>query len=210
MFPAPPAEIRNVLIVRTSALGDVVHVLPSLAALREILPHARVSWLVEPAGAGLIEGHPLLHRVFVIPRQEWKRRARDPRLWPGLAREICRFSRQLRDERFDLILDFHGNLRSAAMLLMAGGRWRLGFHRRDVAERGGALFTNWKAPRAAARLNKVEKNLLLLRGARFFRRLPAWLDPHPRGGPQGGRARSWTRSRVGAARRHPSGGQPLR
>jgi lipopolysaccharide heptosyltransferase I len=165
--PPPRAEIRKVLIVRTSALGDIVHVLPSLSALRAALPGARVAWLVEPAGAGLLETHPEVAEVFVIPRQEWKRWARDPRRWPALARDMFRLWRRLRRERFDLVLDFHGNLRSTWMLLMAGGRRRLGFHRRDVAERGGALLTGWKASRAPARLNKVEKNLLLIRELGF-------------------------------------------
>jgi lipopolysaccharide heptosyltransferase I len=150
-----------------SALGDVVHALPSLAALRQLYPAAEISWLVEPLGAKLLEGHPQIDRLYVAPRQAWKRRLRNPLRWPGVLREIFRLGRELRRQRFDLVIDFQCNLRSAVALCLAGGRRRLGFHREDVAERGGALFTNHRARRMPPRLNKVEKNLALVRELGF-------------------------------------------
>jgi ADP-heptose:LPS heptosyltransferase len=156
-------EVRKILIVRTSALGDVVHTLPSLSALRRTFPAASITWVVEPAGASLLAGHPELDRVIELPRPRWKREIRNPLRWPRLALEVISLSRALRRERFDLVLDFHSGLRSAGILLMSGGRRRVGFDRSDAAEAGGTLLTTHRAPPAPPRLNKVEKNLLLVR-----------------------------------------------
>jgi lipopolysaccharide heptosyltransferase I len=159
--------VRNILIVRSSALGDVIHTLPALAALRRLFPQARVSWVVEPLGAALLDGHPDVHRFFVPPRQKWKQSLGRPTRWPRVLREVFQLTRELRRERFDLVLDFQGNLRSAVTLLLAGGRRRVGFHREDVTERPAAWVTHIKAPPSPPRTNKVDKNLSLVRALGF-------------------------------------------
>jgi heptosyltransferase-1 len=157
----------KILIIRSSALGDVVHVLPALAALRHLFPAAEISWVVEPLGAALLTGHPDLHRLFVPPRQAWKRDLRNPLRWFKVLREVAGLTIAMRRERFDVVLDFQGNLRSAVTVLLAGGRRRVGFARQDVSEGGAALVTNLKAAPAAPRTNKVEKNLSLVRALGF-------------------------------------------
>jgi len=153
---------RKILIIRTSALGDVIHVLSSLAALRQRFPQAAISWLVEPAGALLLEGHADLERIFVFNRGLWKTQWRNPAAWPSLLGSFFSLVRQIRRERFDLVVDFQCNLRSALAVLLSGGRRRLGFHRRDASEWGGWLFTGEKAPPAPPGIHKVEKNLHLV------------------------------------------------
>ncbi|MBI4601299.1 MAG: glycosyltransferase family 9 protein [Planctomycetes bacterium] len=172
MLDLDPGEVRKILLVRTSALGDVVHTLPALDALRESFPSAEIHWLVEPLGARLLEGHPKLDRLVVLPRQRWKRDARSPLRWPAIAVEVLRLAAGLRRERYDLVIDFHGNLRSAAILALAGGRRRIGFHRADAAEAGGSLLTTHAAARVPPRTSKVEKNLALVRELGFSRDCP--------------------------------------
>jgi heptosyltransferase-1 len=167
MLPLENDKVRKILLVRTSALGDIVHVLPSLGALRQLFPAAEISWIIDPLGARLLAGHPALKEVIEIPRQKWKRQVRQPGQWLALAKELFRLSRSLRRKRFDIVIDFHSSLKSAAILVLAGGRHRLGFHRADIAETCGGLLTNLKAPRVAPRTNKVEKNLALVRELGF-------------------------------------------
>jgi len=169
--------------VRTSALGDVVHVLPSLAALRELFPAARIAWLVEPLGGQLLAGHPWIDRLFVFDRPRWKRAWRQPADWPRLLGDFCRLVQAIRAERFDLVVDFQCNVRSGLTVLLSGGRRRLGFSRGDSPEWGGWLFTNQKAPRSLPGLHKAEKNLGLVRAlgwrgssARTFLPIPAGDD----------------------------------
>src|SRR5687768_14813813 len=136
----------KILIVRTSALGDVVHVLPSLAALRQRFPRAWIAWLVEPSGAQLLAGHPSIDRLFVFDRGRFKAEWRRPGSWPGLLGGLVRVVREVRKEKFDLVVDFQCNVRSGLAVLLSGGRRRHGFARRDSPEWGGYLFTNRKAP----------------------------------------------------------------
>lgn len=159
----PTEEVARILVVRTSALGDVLHTLPALTALRTVFPGAEIDWLAEPMGAELLEDHPHLTRVHLLPRQDWKRRLRRPSQWPGIAREILALARRLRARRYDLVLDFQGNTRSAITLLFVGGRYRVGFHRSDLREFAASFFTNRKIAPIPPRTHKLERNLALVR-----------------------------------------------
>jgi heptosyltransferase-1 len=155
--------VRKILVIRTSALGDIVHVLPALEALAELHPEASISWLVEPTGAGLLAGHPRIRRLHVFDRQRWKREWRRPRSWPSLLGDFLRLVREVRKERFDLVVDFQCNVRSGIAVLLSGGRRSAGFAHPDCPEWGGRIFTGEKAPRCPAGIHKVEKNLHLVR-----------------------------------------------
>ena len=74
-FPSPP---RRILLIKPSAIGDVVHTLPILALLRRRWPEAHIAWLLTPACAGLLEAHPLLNEVIVFDRRKFGRGWRDP------------------------------------------------------------------------------------------------------------------------------------
>ena len=113
----------KILIVRLSALGDVVHALPALEVIRAAAPAAELTWAVEALAAPLLLGHPALDRVVVLPRRELLR---------GGLRELparaARLGRQLSRLRvgFDAALDLQGLLRSAVVARAAGARCVLG------------------------------------------------------------------------------------
>lgn len=113
---------RRILIIKPSSLGDVVHALPFLRALRRHLPDHHLAWLAEEETAGLLEGHPDLDEVLVSGRRRW---ARQP-FWAGTAREVWRFARRLRAGRYDLVIDLQGLLKSAALTLLSGAPVRVG------------------------------------------------------------------------------------
>lgn len=158
-----PARICRILIIRTSALGDVLHVLPALEALHQRFPGARIAWLVEPLSAPILGGHPLIDTVHVMDRKRWVRDLRSPRKWGRTFREVTALVAALRRERYDLVIDFQGNIRSGVAVLLSGGHHRLGFDRQDCREWGGWAFTNLKASRSPPLIHKVLKNLHLVR-----------------------------------------------
>ncbi len=157
-----PDSIESILIVRLSALGDVIHCLPALAALRELYPDARIDWVVESLGASVLEGHPDLNEVVRLPRKEWSRRMKRLQEWPRILDEVSRTRSRLRTARYDLVIDFQGNLRSRAVALTAAGRYRVGHHPTELKEYGWLVPGN--SPRSAAgRVHRVEKNLHIVR-----------------------------------------------
>jgi len=156
-----PATLERILIVRLGALGDVVHVLPALEALRRALPRARIHWAVETASASLLEGHPDLEGIHVIPRKEWHRSFRRPASWADILKSAEGVFRKLRANAFDLALDFQGNLRSAIVSVLSGAPVRVGFGKGANKEYSHLFYTHRVVP-ADARLHKAAKNLRLL------------------------------------------------
>jgi len=87
----------NLLIVKLSAIGDVIHTLPSLAALRRCYPQAHISWVVEEAASDLLADHPMLNRVLVSRRKRWVRDLKEGRHRAAVLKESAAFLRALRD-----------------------------------------------------------------------------------------------------------------
>ena len=132
----------NILIVKLSAIGDVVHTLPSLASLRLLYPQAHITWVIEEAAADLIEGHPYLDRVLVSRRKHWQQDLKKGNFSKNI-NEIRIFMNALRDRPYDLVIDFHGLFKSAVLVWLSGGVRKLGFH---SMQEGSGLFYNEKIP----------------------------------------------------------------
>ncbi|MDB5297347.1 MAG: lipopolysaccharide heptosyltransferase [Phycisphaerales bacterium] len=127
---------RRVLIVKPSAVGDVVHGLPVLDLLKRRWPGAAVSWLVTPACAGVLDGHPLLAEVIRFDRkrygQAWRR--------PAELRGLLDFAAGLRARRFDLAIDLQGLFRSGWLTFQTGAPVRVGLA--DAREMAGLFYTH--------------------------------------------------------------------
>lgn len=127
----------NILIVKLSAIGDVVHTLPSLAALRKLFPQAHITWVIEEAAADLIKGHPDLDRIIVSRRKYWIEKLNKGEI--NVFKEIVQFIRELRSLRYDLVIDFHGLLKSAVLVFLSGGKRTIGYD--SMQEMSGLFLT---------------------------------------------------------------------
>jgi heptosyltransferase-1 len=126
----------RILIVRTSALGDVVHALPVLTALRRHLPEAEIGWVVEEAMAPLLEGHPDLDRLLIVRLRTWRRRP-----WARAHREqTLAFVRQLGDFGADVVLDLMGNHKAGVISALTMADRRIGLARAHRREPSSALW----------------------------------------------------------------------
>ena len=132
----------NILIVKLSAIGDVVHTLPSLAALRQRYPDAHITWVVEEAASDLIMGHPHLDRMIISRRKSWIGAVQRGQISSAL-KEAKTFLSELRARRYDLVIDFHGLIKSAVIVLLSGGKRKLGY---DSLQELSGLFYNEKIP----------------------------------------------------------------
>jgi len=155
--------MHNILIVKTSAIGDVTHTLPALNALRCQYPEARITWLVEEAAAGLLAGHPAVDRLLVSRRKHWARElCRGPRRALAALGEVRRFLAQLRDTRYDLLLDFQGLLKSGVLVALARAQRKVGFGRGMAHAEGSWFFLNERVPAVDMDVHALARELLLL------------------------------------------------
>jgi lipopolysaccharide heptosyltransferase I len=148
----------RVLIVRTSALGDVVHTLPLATALRRHLPTARIGWLVERRYAPLLVDHPAIDEVIEVKLKDWRRRPLARRTW----REARDFAGRLQAFAPDLVIDAMGNHKSGALAALTLADLRLGARREDRREPSSALWIS--QPVALAGEHVVDRTLSLLAG----------------------------------------------
>jgi lipopolysaccharide heptosyltransferase I len=153
----------KILIVKTSAIGDVIHTLPALLSLRSHYPDAHIAWLVEEAAADLITGHPALNRVLVAHRKAWLADLRAGRVLRAM-RGFMRFIRLVRDTRYDLVIDFQGLLKSAIWVFLARGVRKAGFGRGMEHAEFSYVVLNEPVPAVDMNQHAIERELLLLKG----------------------------------------------
>lgn len=151
----------NLLIVKLSALGDVVHTLPALNALRRAHPEAHISWLIEEAARELIEGHPALDRVIVWPRRRFEQAFRSGRWWTAW-RLFQETRRQVRQFPFDLAIDFQGLFKSGLWMAQARSRRKVGFGPGMQRSEGGHRFLTEKVPAISMDVHALERGLKLV------------------------------------------------
>jgi lipopolysaccharide heptosyltransferase I len=136
-----PVAYENILLIKPSSLGDIVMALPALSALRRSFPRARISWLIRPEFAPLIEGHPHLDEIILFDRKSLGRAWRDP----AALRELTALVSRLRRSRFDAVLDLQGLFRSASLAWLSGCKQRFGpIWRKELAR---YFYTTAIAPR---------------------------------------------------------------
>ncbi len=165
--------VRSILIVKLSALGDVVHALPGVAYLNRVAPGAQVDWVAEQRFSGLLEGHPGLRRVIPMDLRTWKRE------WTSenSRREGAHAVRVLREGKYDVAFDVQGNTKSGVVTRLSGAALRFGFDRGGVRETPNLLFTNRKVPSRPEDIHVTEKILRVL-SAPFGTKPPlSWTEP---------------------------------
>jgi heptosyltransferase-1 len=126
----------RVLIVRTSALGDVIHALPVLTALRRHLPEAKIGWVVEEGMAPVLAGHPDLDELLVVRLRHWRKVSGQ-----GLG-ELGSFLGALRRFSADVALDLMGNHKAGVLSRLSGAGRRIGFARSHRREPSSAFWIN--------------------------------------------------------------------
>jgi heptosyltransferase-1 len=139
----------RVCLIKPSSLGDVVHALPVLSALKRHWPEAKIAWVINRGLRGLVDGHPDLDLVIPFDRA---RMTPGPR---GLVR-MATFLNDLRKERFDLTIDLQGLFRSGMMAWATGARHRIGL---AEAREGATAFYTHGIPTGGTKVHAVDRLL---------------------------------------------------
>ena len=133
-------QIKKILIIKPSALGDIVQALPAACCLAENFPDAQIHWFVRPEYSPLIENHKSIHKIIIFDRKKlgkwWYK--------PSAFAELIRLIRQLRSEKYDIVFDFQGRFRSAIFAWFSDCKQRIGmtgtqeitgmFYTREIAQ----------------------------------------------------------------------------
>ncbi len=163
MAPKPQARSpkpSSVLIIRTSALGDVSRTVPCLVALRKALPEVRIDWLVQDTYAPAIAAHPALSNVVPFPRKalaKWLTK-------PAVARAAWKWCSQLRRQRYDMVFDLQGLARSGFFTWATRAPRRIGFAN---AREGAWLAYNERHAIAPEVLHTVDRMIALVAAAGY-------------------------------------------
>lgn len=163
------AEIQRLLVVRLSAMGDVLHALPAVASLREAFPKATIGWVIEERWAELLcstqatrcgprsKERPLVDAVHTVNTRAWRRALFSDATWNAVRASI----RELRHEKYDLAIDFQGAVRSAVLARFSAAAVVYGFA--QPRENASSMFYTRQVQAAGAHV--VEQNFSLARAA---------------------------------------------
>lgn len=127
----------KVLIIKTSALGDIIHVFPVIDYLVQKYPHAQIDWVVEAPYVELAGAHESIHQIIPVNTKAWRKGIWQRDTWKGFKSAI----RLLRDTHYDLIIDLQGNSKSALFTALARGQQKIGFGWDSVPEWPNVLAT---------------------------------------------------------------------
>jgi lipopolysaccharide heptosyltransferase I len=143
----------NILIIRVSAIGDIIHTMPSIFLLKYHFPHARIHWIVQGKAVDLLYGQPFLDHVWVLP---------DKFLSPSQWSKTIEVIKGVRSYRWNAIIDFQGLLKTSSLIVLLQGK-KYGFNRTHVREKISTFFTHYHD--APIYTNIVQKNLSLASAA---------------------------------------------
>ena len=165
-IPLHEYPARRIAIIKPSALGDIIHSLPVLSALRRRYPDAHITWVVNKAYEPLLRGHPELDATLTFDRAAVRKGLVTAALAYGA------FLPLVRQQKFDLVVDLQGLLRSGLMTMASGATRRVGL---STAREGATLFytdvvpvADFKAIHAVDRYWLVAEALAQERGRRSF------------------------------------------
>lgn len=125
----------RILIVKLGAIGDVIHTLPSLAAMYRTLPQARFSWVVERGGASaLLQNNPYLHELIELDTRSWRKKIFDRETRKDIREAVAKM------RGTEIAIDFQGLIKSGLIASLSKAPRRIGFDRASLRETAGAYF----------------------------------------------------------------------
>jgi lipopolysaccharide heptosyltransferase I len=150
----------RILIVKLGSIGDIVHTLPAVAAIRKAMPQAEISWVVERRTSEILRDNPILDRLIEVDTKALRRGLMSGETLRAPRQQL----RQLRVSAFDLALDFQGLLKSASIARLSGARRIYGFSRDSLREPASRILLS-KSVRISKNLHVIRKNISLASGA---------------------------------------------
>ena len=148
----------NILVIKLSAIGDVVHSLPFLEVLKDRFPLSKIDWVVEEDAAHIVEGHSDVDQLIVFPRKSWVKRFIRKGEYSNVRREVANFLNKLKRNEYDIIVDLQGLFKSGILAFIARGK-------RKIALNGGReasfVFINERVAIPNPNIHALERYLYI-------------------------------------------------
>jgi heptosyltransferase I len=150
----------RILIVKLGSIGDIIHTLPAVAAIRQAMPQAEISWVVERRASEILRDNPILDRVIEVDTKALRRGLMSGETLRAPRQQL----RRLRASAFDLAIDFQGLIKSASIARLSGARRVFGFSREELREPASRIFLS-KTAKIPKKIHVIRKNLELAKAA---------------------------------------------
>ncbi|MFT3746043.1 MAG: glycosyltransferase family 9 protein [Pyrinomonadaceae bacterium] len=150
----------HILIVKLGSIGDIIHTLPALSAIRKALPDSEISWVVEERSAEMLRGNSLIDNLIEVDTKSLRGGKVIEEILLGATKQI----KELRRFKFDVSIDFQGLLKSAAIGKLSGAKRRFGFNKESLREPASRILLTDQVP-VPTGIHVIRKNLALAAGA---------------------------------------------
>jgi len=168
MMTETKKDIQSILIIKLSSIGDVVHALPIVRALRDRYPQAHIAWIVKRGCRDVIAGNPWIDEVIIYERERWG----TLRNLFSTVKEVFLFAREIRSRKFDVVVDLQGLFYTGVITYFSGARLRVGFRNaREFAH----LFYNRKVSVPTMNMHAINRYFLLAEALDAHGRIPDFM-----------------------------------
>ena len=150
----------HVLVVKLGSIGDIIHTLPAVSAIRKSMPQTEISWVVEHRSSEILRDNPILDHLIEVDTKALRRGLMSGETLRAPRQQL----RRLRASAFDLAIDFQGLLKSASIARLSGARRVFGFSRESLREPASRIFLS-KTVRIPPQTHVIRKNLELVKAA---------------------------------------------
>ncbi len=160
-------DTMQILIVKLSSIGDVVHTLPAAAEIRRNLSDAHISWVVERRASAILKDCPAIDELIEVDTRAWRKRPLNDATIADIREQIGRVRGGLKNESrssIDVAIDFQGLIKSGLVVAASRAASRMGFETGELREKASRLFLNNQVKTAEIK-HVIDKNLALARAA---------------------------------------------
>ncbi|RPH49802.1 MAG: glycosyltransferase family 9 protein [Desulfobacteraceae bacterium] len=120
------SKLSNILIIKLSSIGDVVHTLPFLEVLKKNNPDSNIDWLIEEEASHVITGHSSINHIIISKRKAWEKEILNPFNFIKVSAEVAAFYKELKKTSYDIVIDLQGLFRSGFLTALSRGKRKIG------------------------------------------------------------------------------------
>ena len=150
----------KILVIKLSAIGDVIHSLPFLEVLKDTFPFSTIDWVVEEDAADIVQDHPDIDTLIIFSRKSWIKRFAKKNEYRSIGKEVADFLKVLKKKRYDIVIDLQGLLKSGILTFISRGKRKIGL---NGGREASSIFINERVVVPDPDIHALERYLYITR-----------------------------------------------